>query len=151
MNKAAVSLRQKPPLSILADLGIKTSHQRVAILRYLLDHDTHPSVDGIYSALAPVTSGLSRTTIYNTLKLFVSKGLVEELTIDGTESRYDLRDPSHSHFQCLDCGRIYDVDIPAMATIDRSLPAGFLVEEQHLYLKGLCPACAPPKKRTKLD
>jgi len=141
MNKSVETLRQKRPLSILADLGIKTSHQRVVILRYLLEHDTHPSADAIFGDLAPVTPGLSKTTVYNTLKLFASKGLVEQLTVGGNEVRYDLRDPSHSHFLCRGCGRIFDIAIAPATIADLSIPAGFQVEERHLYLKGLCPTC----------
>lgn len=142
MNKSAEILGQKTPLAILADLGIKTSHQRVVILRYLLEHDSHPSADAIYGDLAPSTPGLSKTTVYNTLKLFAATGLVEELTVLGKEVRYDLRDPSHSHFLCRGCGRIFDIAVAPAAIADLSVPAGFQVEERQLYLKGLCPACA---------
>jgi Fur family transcriptional regulator, peroxide stress response regulator len=149
MKEIVGSLRSREPLSILAELGIKTSHPRLLILRYLLDHDTHPSVDGIYRDLGTKTPGLSRTTVYNALKLFVSKGLIAELTIDGTESRYDVSDSSHSHFQCRECGRIFDVAIPPKRLTGRSMPAGFHVEEQHLYLRGLCPECVVKPKKKK--
>ena len=48
--------------------SIKPSVQRIAIMQYLMDHHTHPTVDEIYTALAPGMPTLSKTTVYNTLK-----------------------------------------------------------------------------------
>ena len=39
--------------------SIKPSVQRIAIMQYLMDHHTHPTVDEIYTALAPGMPTLS--------------------------------------------------------------------------------------------
>ncbi|KAA6316446.1 Peroxide-responsive repressor PerR, partial [termite gut metagenome] len=62
--------------------GIKPSLQRMAIMDYLLEHHTHPTVEEIYMALFPSIPTLSKTTVYNTLKLFAEQGVVNMLTID---------------------------------------------------------------------
>ena len=142
MNKLALSLRGREPIVVLSEHGIRTSHQRAVILRYLIDHDTHPSVDILYRELAPTTPGLSKTTVYNTLKLFASKGLIEELSFDSKEQRYDLRDPSHGHFKCRSCGRIFDIPVRPRLTLWQDIPDGFQVEENRHYLTGLCAECA---------
>ena len=59
---------------ILIENNIKLSIQRVEILNYLLLAKNHPSVDMIYLSLSNKIPTLSKTTIYNTLKLFVKKG-----------------------------------------------------------------------------
>ena len=38
-------------------------------MEYLMAHRTHPTVDEIYLALSPSIPTLSKTTVYNTLKL----------------------------------------------------------------------------------
>ena len=43
--------------------------QRIAIMEYLMEHPIHPSADDIYTALSPSMPTLSKTTVYNTLKL----------------------------------------------------------------------------------
>lgn len=48
--------------------NIKPSVQRIAIMKYLMEHRTHPTVDEIYTALSPTIPTLSKTTVYNTLK-----------------------------------------------------------------------------------
>ena len=56
---------------ILEGAGVRPSVQRLAVMDYLATHKTHPTVDEIYSSLAPSIPTLSKTTVYNTLKLFV--------------------------------------------------------------------------------
>lgn len=66
----------------LLDHQIKPSVQRIAIMDYLLKHKTHPCIDEIYTALCKEIPTLSKTTVYNTLKLFVEHGAAKMLTID---------------------------------------------------------------------
>ena len=58
----------------LLSYNIKPSVQRIAIMDYLLTHKTHPCIDEIYMALCDDIPTLSKTTVYNTLKLFVEHG-----------------------------------------------------------------------------
>ena len=50
---------------------IKPSYQRMKIFQYLLDNHNHPTVDTIYKALCTEIPTLSKTTVYNTLNLFI--------------------------------------------------------------------------------
>ena len=53
---------------------IKPSMQRIAIMDYLFEHKVHPTVDKIFNDLYPQIPTLSKTTVYNTLKLFAYQG-----------------------------------------------------------------------------
>ena len=88
---------------------VKPSVQRMAIMDYMMTHFTHPSVDEIYNALSPKFPTLSRTTVYNTLKLFVEHGAVRMLTIDEHNACFDGDMSLHAHFLCKKCGKIYDM------------------------------------------
>ena len=66
----------------LQNHNIKPSVQRIAIMNYLIEHRTHPTVDEIYTALSPSIPTLSKTTVYNTLKLLSEQGAAQTLTID---------------------------------------------------------------------
>lgn len=124
---------------ILNQAGVKPSLQRMAVMSYLMEHKTHPTVDEIFSALSPSIPTLSRTTIYNTLKLLVKQGVVMMLTIDENCTRYDADISDHAHFICSVCGKVYDIEIPHIGDI--RLNAGFVVAERHLYVKGICSKC----------
>ena len=57
-------------INTLVKYGIHPSVQRIAIMDYLIKHRTHPTVDEVYTALSDEIPTLSKTTVYNTLKLF---------------------------------------------------------------------------------
>ena len=95
----------------LLSYHIKPSVQRIAIMDYLLKHHTHPRIDEIYMALCPDIPTLSKTTVYNTLKLFVEHGAARMLTIDERNACFDGDTSVHAHFQCKVCGKITDIPL----------------------------------------
>ena len=121
---------------------IKPSVQRMAIMSYLMEHRTHPTVDEIYTALAPSIPTLSKTTVYNTLKLLSEQGAAQTLTIDEHNTCYDAETHPHGHFLCKRCGKIYDLPYnnsdKQAAVMDTD---GHNVQETHYYYKGICKHC----------
>lgn len=126
----------------LISYNVKPSVQRITIMDYLLKHKTHPCVDEIYMALNKEIPTLSKTTVYNTLKLFVEHGAALMLTIDEKNACFDADVSPHAHFLCKTCGRIFDMpysnEVQRMESIDMN---GFQVDEIHQYYKGVCPHC----------
>lgn len=80
---------QVNPAERLRELGIRPSPQRLAVYSYLLSHPVHPTADTIYQAIITAQPSLSRTTIYNTLKLLVHKKAVSTVIIEDGELRFD--------------------------------------------------------------
>ena len=125
-------------IDILNSHNIRPSVQRIAILKYLLEHRIHPTVDDIYMALNTEMPTLSKTTVYNVLRNLVENGAVLALTIDEKNVRYDADTSSHAHFRCQSCGELYDIEQPAMSDGNTS---GFKIENVHVYYWGKCPKC----------
>ena len=125
----------------LLSFKVKPSVQRLAIMDYLLTHRTHPSIEEIYMALCDDIPTLSKTTVYNTLKLFVDAGLISMLTIDDTFRCFDGNTSAHAHFRCNACGKIVDLELDNnFLSVVKGLE-GYKVSEAQLYLKGLCTDC----------
>ena len=123
----------------LTEHGIKPSAQRIAIMDYLLTHRTHPTVDTIYNDLVAEMPTLSRTTVYNTLKLLGEHNAILELTIDKRTAHYDGDTSPHSHFQCKRCGRI--IDIPQQVVDINQTEHDFVIQETEVYYRGYCREC----------
>lgn len=123
----------------LLENGIKPSLQRIALMDYLLSHRTHPSVDEIYNDLYQSIPTLSKTTVYNTMKLFVAKGVALMIEIDKKTARFDGYVHQHAHFICQECGTIFDLDVQESAVLN--LPSGFSKNEVQIYVKGVCQKC----------
>lgn len=130
------------PYNRLLDYNIKPSVQRIAIMEYLLAHRTHPSADEIYTALSPSMPTLSKTTVYNTLKLFAEQGAALMLTIDERNANFDADTSMHAHFLCKRCGHIYDLCCTdSSKQVEIQDMDGHQVSEVHYYYKGICKKC----------
>jgi len=119
---------------------IKPSYQRVKIYEYLMESKEHPTVEVIYSALLPGIPTLSKTTVYNTLKVFIEKGIAMAITIDENEVRFDAEVDMHGHFKCLNCQKVFDFDVTSLNVGSESMP-GFKVIERQMFFYGLCDKC----------
>lgn len=126
----------------LLEFKIKPSVQRMAIMDYLLKNCNHPTVEEIYKALSPYIPTLSKTTVYNTLKLFSEQGAVRILTIDEKNACFDIETTPHAHFLCKKCGEIFnfprDMSTKDITTLKN---LGHNVMELHYYYKGVCKNC----------
>ncbi len=111
-----------PAYQKLLDCGIRPSLQRIEIMRYLQTHKTHPTIDDIFVELKKRIPSVSRTTIYNTLRMFSEKGGALMITIDEHRVCYDAA-PHRTHTS-------------AVKSADRC---------------STCPICSPPHRKAHLS
>ena len=120
---------------------IKPSVQRLSIMNYLLQNRTHPTADKIFSELYVSMPTLSRTTVYNTLKLLVEEKAIQMITIDEKNARYDADTSLHAHFRCKGCGEIFDVPVLGMDAVRVQADGRFEMDDIQLYCRGYCSKC----------
>ncbi len=123
---------------VLLSNNIRPSMPRVMIYDYLKNHRTHPTADEIYSALVPMAPTLSKTTVYNTVKLLTNAGIIKMITIEEQQARFDACTDLHGHFLCSCCGKVYDFDTKKP---DSNLPNGFKVQTIEVFYTGTCQSC----------
>jgi len=119
---------------------IMPSVQRIKIFNYLYTEMNHPTVEKIYKELIDEIPSLSKTTVYNTLKQFVKKGIVQIINIEDNKTRYDADTSTHGHFKCMRCGMLYDFAFDN-SNIEISGIENFDIHQTHLYIKGICSKC----------
>ncbi len=124
----------------LTDSGIKPSYQRIRILSYLLNNKNHPTVEMIHKELIHDIPTLSKTTVYNTLKQFVEKGITQIINIEDNETRYDADISTHGHFKCIKCNKVFDFHFDNKNFEINDLE-DFEFLQTHLYIKGICKTC----------
>lgn len=129
------------PQEYLQTYGIKPSLQRIAIMKYLIENRIHPTIEDIYNALYVKIPTLSKTTVYNTLKLFAEQGAVLALVIDDKNVRFDIDTSSHAHFQCCSCNKVFDIPVKELDLLQIRQIGDLLITESHLYYKGYCKDC----------
>jgi Fur family peroxide stress response transcriptional regulator len=125
---------------ILEKKGIKPSIQRIKIFECLMRDRNHPTAKDIYEMIFKEIPTLSKTTIYNTVKLFTDKGILKPVRIREGEVRYDIEADFHPHFRCRKCGRIFDLDEKLLEK-DKGEIGGHLIEERCVCYLGICKNC----------
>lgn len=125
---------------IFEEAGISPSYTRVRIYDYLEKEEHHPTADEIYQALVEELPTLSKTTVYNTIKLFIEKDLAKKVVLNNNEGRYELIRHEHGHFVCDKCHRIYDIPTDSL-NVNLDVMPGFIVKDKDIHMKGICPSC----------
>jgi Fur family peroxide stress response transcriptional regulator len=122
---------------------IRPSILRQTILAFLMSTKAHPTAEQIYQEVYRTYPGISRTTIYNTVKAFYEKGLIRQLSIKGNELSYDADLSAHSHFYCRKCKQVIDL-IHGVTDVPNKID-GNVVEESQINYKGVCKKCRKEK------
>lgn len=120
--------------------GLNPSHQRLSIYNHLQSRYDHPTAEMVYYSLIGTMPTLSKTTVYNTLRLFCEHGIASLIHTEDAQMRFDANTSFHTHFKCSKCGRVIDVDVGDKVK-EISLP-GFAIESKQLILFGRCNSCA---------
>ena len=132
--------------------SLKSTPQRLAIMRVLAESKSHPGVDEICRRLRRRFPGISQATVYRNIMLIKSLGEAVEIALAGTGSRYDGRKPyPHPHIVCLECGKIIDPELASLSDMTREITAasGFEIRTFRLDFFGTCPACRNVKSSKK--
>jgi Fur family iron response transcriptional regulator len=105
--------------------GVRPTAQRLRVANILLCAPQHLTADQILSELRHSSSGVSKATLYNTLRLFVDRGLARQIHLDPDRCVYDSTMAPHHHFQVVDTGEMIDI-LPDDISFARmpQLPAG---------------------------
>ena len=138
----------KETYNTLASLNIKPSVQRIAIMNYLLTHFDHPTVDEVYQGLCDQIPTLSRTTVYNTLRLLSEHNAAQMITINEHRVCYDGDVSLHAHFICKCCRKVYDIFDEVSDVVNRKELAGHKIDDVQLYYKGVCKECLAKQAET---
>jgi Fur family iron response transcriptional regulator len=116
--------------------GIQPSAQRVAVADYVLHTDEHPSADQVFGKVRRTFPMLSRATVYNTLNLFVEKGLLRELVLAEGRVVFDPKTDAHHHFIDEGTGRIHDIPWQAVKVSKIDRLEGYEVSEYQVVIRG---------------
>lgn len=95
---------------VLKNHTIRPTSQRIDIARVLLAKPQHLSADKVFGLVNTKDELVSKATVYNTLNLFVDKGLINQVVVDSRYIFYDSNTESHHHFYNEDTGLLQDID-----------------------------------------
>ena len=129
---------------LLRGTGLRKTIGRVKIIEALMAQRRPLTGAELIAVLG--RDAMDPASVYRVLSVFTERQIVHR--IDGTDkvARYALNrgKPNHPHFTCRCCGRMDCLDKLPVPHFDIR-PDGYVVEEENLFLSGLCARCNKEK------
>ena len=124
----------------LATSGLRSTAQREHVYQVLISNRDHPTAEEVFIRAKQEKPDISMATVYNCLDALVTCGLVKQVNLDRTATRYCSNLSEHCHFHCIECGRVFDIDLKKRPRIpEAQLPEGFEPEHVDISMRGHCP------------
>lgn len=137
---------------LLKERGYKFTGQRGAVLDVLNKYTgEHLSGEEIYNYVRGTHPDIGLATVYRTLTLLESIGLIMKIDLDDGFSRYELsrdnEDHRHHHLICSKCGSISEVEVDLLESLEEQIlqKNNFLVQNHRVKFYGLCEKCRNDK------
>ena len=133
----------------LHDRGQRLTPQRQRVLALFerIGEGSHLSAEEVHQRLLRSEERVSLATVYRTLRLLSSMGLLQELELPEGGRRFELASDAHRdhhHLVCVRCGRTEEFETPVVLQAGEQAAGhhGFRLLECVLNVRALCPACA---------
>ncbi len=110
---------------LLLARDIQPTQQRLKIAQVMFAAPQHLSAEQVLAKVEDKSVHVSKATVYNTLGLFVERGLINQVVVDPQRIFYDSNTEPHYHFYNVDTGTLVDVDPACIpVAIPPTLPDG---------------------------
>lgn len=119
------------------------THQRLVIFEEVAKSHDHPDAETICQRVREKIPTVSLDTIYRTLWMLDSLGLITTVGPSREKVRFDGNITPHHHFVCSICGEAHDVDCPELNTVAAPDDVEGIgrVNAVHVELRGVCKRC----------
>lgn len=137
-------LNERYLTDVLHQAGLRATAQRMAIYKLLMQTNTHPSVNDIYSQLKEHFPTLSLATVYNTLNVLMEMGFVNALgSIGDDKVHLDGNLTPHINLACVKCHEIIDLQSELVEKMNAEIhqKSGYKVMGERVLYYGICPRC----------
>lgn len=124
-------------------LRLNRSKPREIIKEILKETISHPTAEWVYIEAKKRLPKLSLGTVYRNLRLMVERGEAFELDLGASFSRYDGNAHEHSHFLCLGCNSVLDLDFMVPADFYKKAAKGtcLKITGHQISFSGFCEQC----------
>jgi Fur family ferric uptake transcriptional regulator len=131
-------------INFFKDKKLRLSHPRLLIYQELSDTKTPLSPQELYQILLKKQKRIGLTSIYRSLDLFESMGMVFKI-INGSSMKYKLCEieDHHHHIICKACGNVVELNFCDISDWSKKVTesTGYQVIDHQLNFYGFCKAC----------
>ena len=105
-----------------SDRGLRLTGPRRVIAQVLEQAADHPDVEELYARVQAIAPKVSLATVYRTVKLFETEGILERVDFGDGRARYETADRAHhDHLIDLDTGRVIEFVDPEIEKLQERI------------------------------
>ncbi len=130
--------------TILSQIGCKNTKSRKKIIEVLTGAEVPLSAEEIFLNVRKSGSTTNLSTVYRTLDLLESKGLLEKSIMSDGRARFKLVLEGHKHhITCINCYKSIPINTCPIELFEKDLvdTTDFNITGHKLEVYGLCPKC----------
>lgn len=133
----------------LKQMGLKATPTRITVLSYVNKTKYPFDIEEINTSLKKKDMKTDIVTIYRTLHVFESMGIIKKVELSEGKFRYESSTlPHHHHFICEHCGEIEDIGNCIIPGSEKKIEKekDVHIRRHSLEFFGLCAQCKENKK-----
>jgi Fur family ferric uptake transcriptional regulator len=124
---------------------MRFTKQRKALLDTILQLKGHFDADGLFCLVTNMNVDISRTTVYRSLPVFESAGIITQVLQDKKTKCYEraYKKKHHDHLICEKCNKVIEFSSSKVDVIQEEIYKryNFVPTEHQMILKGICSKC----------
>jgi Fur family ferric uptake transcriptional regulator len=146
-SKSDTAITRPSLMKELVARGVRITAQRRVLVEIIQDASRHLDAAALLRAARERDPGIDRATVYRTIALLKSRGLIDELDlmhIEGEKHYYEAKTSrDHCHMACFRCGTIVEYASTAFEGLKQEMArqSGFTIRVVRLEVGGLCKKC----------
>ncbi len=117
--------------------------QKDMIYAALCELRNHPTADMVYEKVRTVNPSISKATVYRVLNRMAEQGVILRIPVVDGADHYDHQTHTHYHVHCDECGRVDDIEIPALGNLCTEVTdsCGYELTGYTVLFHGHCDVC----------
>ncbi len=114
--------------NVMRDANMRMTRQRQAILDVLASTTNHPDIHEIYQRASKIDPTVALSTVYRTMAVLETHGVIQRLNFDGQTARYESTlSPHHDHLIDVDTGEVVEFHSELIEALQKE------ITEEHGY------------------
>jgi Fur family transcriptional regulator, ferric uptake regulator len=126
-------------IEALRAAGLRMTRQRLAIIQVISTASDHPDANELHRRSHDIDPSTSLSTVYRTLAVLQSQGIVNRRAFEGAPARFEAADEAHhDHIVDLDTGDVIEFYSAAIEELQTRIAADFGYEVVHHRMELYC-------------
>lgn len=103
----------------------------------------HATAEEIYTMIIKDHPSVGKGTVYRNLSVLAEEGKIYKVETPGGPDHFDHNVTKHYHIKCLECGRVFDVDMDLIENLEDRIrdKHGMKILDNDILFKGICREC----------